>query len=842
MAKTNQTAKAPKRLSGAVLIMVVTVMFVLIIMLLATLTVVSTAQNRAYTKYEENQAYYTARSALDVFTESMISDSSYYAQTASNSNRKYYYLDESGVQQNADMKQGLAMELELYKITAQNSATNPFANPVVGDGTFTNAIDEAYYTVDTTGIDSITYTVTLPTYSGTDDYGRLADDNTATIKVEVLERRFNMNTTYTDAELAAATATSTPSISDIKAAIAGGNRSKDFMKVKVTSTVEYMGIEGTASLIFNTYEKIQNSNKKAVTSLSELSQGSGMYPIGGGSSIMGDFDASQDSDISGSIFVTGSFKDHSSMTMLIQPDTHIVTLKDITFTNVVPKIDGAGGFMYSYGKISINVAQDLGDSTNKVNVITKEFVFGSNPPRVYGNAFAEKLDISADLNGNGRIYGETYVNDLVLNGNFISIVEEDIIHGISASATFDGRMTNFFDLASLTGGKINIANTITVNGVSYKYDATNAKLVNVSDPSKTYVITLPANLTFDSSKTVKVDYFDGTQYTVNAQNEKVFTLPGNMCGSSPTNTVEIPTIRSLYSDYFEDTKFVEESATPGHGGDFNFVSIADLQDISKKSANQASIIANIKTAADKYGSALNPYTSADVVSTTAPIAGDPDVPGGYSVISSSGVLESKNYGNIVIDARSSNIVLQLGDGSNPWFTLEGRFLVVGQKEVTFLLPDGCQYNFGDTSGRACVIASEKLVDKLTFSSASFNGGNSTVTLSLGTGGTSPAPNVNVYAGLNSKISLGTQSFLTGYVYAPNSSFELAGGANGYKHTISYSGYTFGRSVGINVIGSIVCLEYTSMQKVGVAFIPNDRNGYIQGDPKFNWNPYMYTRN
>lgn len=836
MAKTNQTAKAPKRLSGAVLIMVVTVMFVLIIMLLATLTVVSTAQNRAYTKYEENQAYYTARSALDVFTESMISDSSYYAQTASNSNRKYYYLDESGAQQSADMKQGLAMELELYKITAQNSATNPFANPVVGDGTFTNAIDEAYYTVDTTGIDSITYTVTLPTYSGTDDYGRLADDNTATIKVEVLERRFNMNTTYTDAELAAATATSTPSISDIKAAIAGGNRSKDFMKVKVTSTVEYMGIEGTASLIFNTYEKIQNSNKKAVTSLSELSQSSGIYPIGGGSSLMGDFKTAMDSVISGSIFVTGSFTNASNMTILMQPDTHIVALKDINFTNVLPKIDGAGGFMYSYGKIYIDVAQDLGDSTNKVNVITKEFLFGGNPPRVYGNVFAEKLDIRADGNGNGRIYGEAYVNDLVLHPNFISFDDTN------GTATFDARLTNFFDLNSPTGGKINIANEIIVNSTPYRYDSTTSKLINQNDPTKSYAVTLPANLTFDSAKAIKVDYFDGTQYTVNAQHEKVFTLPGNMCGSSPTNTVEIPTIRSLYSDYFEDTKFVEESATPGHGGDFNFVSIADLQDISKKSANQASIIANIKTAKDKYGSALDPYTSADVVSTTAPIAGDPDVPSGYSVISSSGVLESKNYGNIVIDARSSNIVLQLGDGSNPWFTLEGRFLVVGQKEVTFLLPDGCQYNFGDTSGRACVIASEKLVDKLTFSSASFNGGNSTVTLSLGTGGTSPAPNVNVYAGLNSKISLGTQSFLTGYVYAPNSSFELAGGANGYKHNINYSGYTFGSSVGVNVIGSIVCLDYTSNQKVGVAFIPNDRNGYIQGDPKFNWNPYMYTRN
>lgn len=81
MAKISTDKK--KSLHGVVLIMVVTVMFVLIIMLLATLSVVSTAQNRYYTKYEENQAYYTARSALDVFTNNLLNDKDYYAYDTS---------------------------------------------------------------------------------------------------------------------------------------------------------------------------------------------------------------------------------------------------------------------------------------------------------------------------------------------------------------------------------------------------------------------------------------------------------------------------------------------------------------------------------------------------------------------------------------------------------------------------------------------------------------------------------------------------------------------------------------------------------------------------------------
>ena len=157
MAKANQTAKAPKRLSGAVLIMVVTVMFVLIIMLMATLTVVSTAQNRTYTKFEEHQAYYTARSALDIYV-GMLGDSTHYAYNSSGTNVTYTYTDSTGTSKTVNVKQGKALEMELYRITAQsgidfetNHAPNKayFINPVSGDGTFSDANEDNNFTVYT---------------------------------------------------------------------------------------------------------------------------------------------------------------------------------------------------------------------------------------------------------------------------------------------------------------------------------------------------------------------------------------------------------------------------------------------------------------------------------------------------------------------------------------------------------------------------------------------------------------------------------------------------------------------------------------------------------------------
>ena len=63
------------KVKGAVLLMILAVMVVLVIMLAGAMTIVSTASSRATNHYEESQAYYTARSGVDLVTQTLMSDS-----------------------------------------------------------------------------------------------------------------------------------------------------------------------------------------------------------------------------------------------------------------------------------------------------------------------------------------------------------------------------------------------------------------------------------------------------------------------------------------------------------------------------------------------------------------------------------------------------------------------------------------------------------------------------------------------------------------------------------------------------------------------------------------------
>ncbi len=72
------------KVKGAVLLMVLAVMVVLIIMLAGAMTIVSTAGSRATAHYEESQAYYTARSGIEVVTQTLMSDSVHVDKGTSN--------------------------------------------------------------------------------------------------------------------------------------------------------------------------------------------------------------------------------------------------------------------------------------------------------------------------------------------------------------------------------------------------------------------------------------------------------------------------------------------------------------------------------------------------------------------------------------------------------------------------------------------------------------------------------------------------------------------------------------------------------------------------------------
>lgn len=300
MAK-NQSVKTGKKLRGAVLIMVLTVSFMLIILLLATLTVVSTAQNRTYDKYVENQAYYTARSALDIYTERLLNDNEYKVYNSSGATiEKYKYTDRETDPANptieeADLTQGLDLQLDLYKTKAKNNfdgtdySSEFWGNPLESQEVFGKVGANSAPENKNFGVvyDKLEYQVSFPaalndTTTSSGKYGRFVDvdsataEHEATITVEVIERIYDTGGKYTLADLKLGTIPD----ADLKEAIMNGNRAKDHMLLKVTSTIEYMGETGTAVVYYGSEYKEVAKFKNAVTSFSGVGNNN-MTVLGG---------------------------------------------------------------------------------------------------------------------------------------------------------------------------------------------------------------------------------------------------------------------------------------------------------------------------------------------------------------------------------------------------------------------------------------------------------------------------------------------------------------------------------------------------------------------------------
>ncbi len=397
--------KEPKRrqsLSGAVLIMVMTVMIVLIIMLMATLTVVTTANQRIFTKYEENQAYYTARSALDVFTQNILNDSKYYAYDDSGARRQYQYTLDAAtgtVSPLTDIKQGFAMELELYKLHALNDA-GAASNITLNDyKNGSNDPEAKNYSVSNNGLYSIEYTVVMPTISdGSNDYGKFVDTNSANteqlvnITVEVEQRFYNFggangaafdaiaqfdpetqketkhshtgdnclyekiqsdggpnaifqaiynSTSGVDVKIVDKNDSSNVIVEgkfkkeDLLTSIREGNRAKDLIRLKVTAKSTFMGVEGSAVVYYDTREGVKTNSSQAVTSMSGVSGDSGTIIIGGGSALSS-FDIEENSTVTGNLYIHGSLGFASPRSVYFLKDTVYTIRGDLTLTDQVP--------------------------------------------------------------------------------------------------------------------------------------------------------------------------------------------------------------------------------------------------------------------------------------------------------------------------------------------------------------------------------------------------------------------------------------------------------------------------------------------------------------------------
>lgn len=868
--------KQRRTLSGAVLVMVLTVMFVLIILLMATLTVVTTANQRIYTKFEENQAYYTARSALDVFTQDMLSDGDYYAYGSSGIRTyKYTYEDVTSspvvlkTSAATNMTQGLALQQELYKITSQSEiyggvlgfAENPkesdhifYANV---DGTNKDMEENKFYTIETTNalnsdpdntknFDYIEYQVTLPAVrtSATDSYGRIVDTDSsgkqiAKIKVEVLSRVFNTNPSYTPAEIQTIVSGSNSTAKQaLKNAIRDGDRTKDQIRVKITSTVEFAHTVGTAVLIYDTRCTINNFQR----ALTMFGQNNSMDSI----NIVGDVAVGDPSSWQNNCDIFGNFYCENSWNLSNNGPTMHITSGECVYIGDDFKTVNNGFTILGYGIAPVpktTPPTPVDKDSRPVIYVQGEYnptnnvTFGGTPPNATQETSGEEVDFivgsikptgnasfihngdvycigdfdCAGIGGSKKVtvYGDLYIGgncdlsnmnpnpgdftvtgDVYINGNLTTgggITYSSLNNSITNKSGIAGNI-HFGSASQVNGNSIEASPTMTANG----YD---------KQP-----------ITFDFAKKV------GTNYELDLTKDKdsnteIFDieLPNGV-------SKKIPTHASSYNDYYMKDKNGQLIISGGNPVAITaeqkaFTDAADMANgvYSNKTFSDSSFSGIITPAASVISAASNPATPL----TNGAYKMDPSLLNSKKIyIGGGGTVDillsaSTSYQNIDIITDNNTTVNFYGSGN---FTFEKLNV----------------YN-ADTS---------KAVDtSLPVATRTLNVGNKK-------GFGIQAPKINYYFSTGT-VSFRNGAFITGYVYAPSADMEFWG-VNAVKIPMNYNGNavkdTSNNDIGVNFVGAVLCHDLQFQNKSGMAYInPELKSNPGNGKPPLEWKTYQYKR-
>jgi hypothetical protein len=524
-----------KRANGTMLILVVAFMLILIVFCMATLAMVTVANNRAVTKFEENQSYYTAASALEIFTEGSLTDETYYAVDGGTP-RNYYKADGTPL---SKMTQGRALELDLYKLYVQRDSTATLTNPIGGGekgdadifsssalNKIVNTTNGAVFSANSTFADQFTanpsykyaeYIVELPAVSTGDNYGLFADTQTtgtggdnyhAKIKVEVLERYYHMaGVTQKDLKeymgvmfrgetpsasllnkVSPILTSGSPDGTKIEAAILGGQRHKDYFRIRVTSETELLGVKGVTSREYVVSEPDENEHDDSNKSTGGLGNGDDnvSMTMTGGASAMGNLNMIVPDQVGSFYTERDYYMAKSGMTELAGGE-YLFAKGHIIFGNAggtAVRAEDTGAYLYAgMGIYAATTSGVGGDSTGNgsaapggsepITVITGgpfdfSTVFGIN-----GNLIAYDMHYysnSSKLNINGDIYLNNFhplpdegrmINDAAPPGYVTPAMTFS-----SAYSSYTGRKVNGYNAFNImSGGKLYVQ-----DGIYLTYD------------------------------------------------------------------------------------------------------------------------------------------------------------------------------------------------------------------------------------------------------------------------------------------------------------------------------------------------------------------------------------
>lgn len=852
-----------KSLHGVVLIMVVTVMMVLIVLLLATMAAVSTAQNRYYSKYEENQAYFSARSALDVCIDNAFIDSEYYAVDSSGAVRMYYYTDSSGAVQSEQMKQGLAIQLDTYRIKAHADtmenyeamadktqfSTDFWANAGAnGDAVFTADPEKSYY--EEPDLEYIEYKVQFPKLtSGSDNYGAMADNDptdptaqVATIRIEVIARTYDGHNKNLPAEMIANPGNATTLKNDDITSIRNGSRHKDTTYYKITSTVECQGMEQSASIIYSTPET-------SVLFTGAITATGGIDGIDNGVIIdgyasPGNVTLGNMGVYVGQSYVGGSVDVPAGGATVPMGKGQCTYFKEIT--NVVN----------NFYPVALGLTDTSPESDTPIIFVEADCTFSNQLIWAGGSTATRKdrvdlvvggdMTAGGDLNFNGNIL---VGKDFYFSGNNINMASGTKIV-VAGDLYVEGNLGSLNALRSASvyvGGNIHIGYNLLTDVPNTIYMQVGNTIENRS--GSTAVAQAP--VTGGSAIGTLVDFYDPT-----ISYGSYFILEADMDGSGNV----------LFG-------FLDTSHNPTTEGSEIYIPTVDLKYSSSIGADVMRIINT--TGLDAYRRYVpcpaSKYYTCWKRSNVAPYSYIPDGsgrPDGYEFISAEEMAGTpKQADRDIGNYTAMSFTAPVGATTLP---NSGTISVAGKTD--YILTSGNLNLTFEGSGTANIYvsagyyagkirSSDNTNINFYFQSANYtwNVANYTdsVLSAFGTGlrfGQNdplrlPTPKIYFYASAGAVIDVNQAGWglLTGYIYAPDANINTVKGLDGYSYTYYYDGDQIKRGDGSTmnsnpiIIGAVVCKNLHVEQNSAVCYIEPERM-YEHGEPFFETTDnYYYAR-
>lgn len=821
--------KRRQSLGGAVLIMVMTVMFILMILLMATLTTVSTANQRIFTKYEENQAYYTARSALDVFTQNMIADKNYLTTI------DYDYTKADGTPDKVKMKQGLELQLDLYAMKAhkggnnitQTALKNYVTGLPTGDEKKKTEYNKYFGTDSTVEVtqrmnngkaptdtdydewDLMTYKVMLPKTSNKGTYGKLADSEEATITIEILDRDYDIGGYSIPSGFADKDEFFEKATDGQKAeAFISGNRKKDTMRIKITAKTQFVGVDGTAVLIIDSNEPPANNSSNAVTTFGGGSADN-MNILGGASMVgnvnwgndgvvYGDIFAEGDFDIGGtgpiarvlsegeSFFVGGDFKP-SSANFQVKGDSSITDKSKRPFLFVGGKIISGNMSTNNFQNVDIiaNGVEITGNDLdlNGCDIYCKGTFNMSGANDVKSSATGSNIYVDGDI-----ILRENYDGKQMFTVNKVDATDPSTwtvyindpnvtVHQINGTI----KDSSGNDLKALGAVIMNAPQTMTALKLPSKADVLSKTIAGRTDTAltkSTISVTLPGG----TKKEIKthVDNYD-TYYQKDAS-EELILVGGNPVPKTPQDMADISTMSDKTKPF--------TSADTGITADINTKLTNNNENVFGENFQRT-----LNTSGGTVQCALTPSSFKNGI----------HIKGGGTVE----LLVSGSYSDTKILVDDDTTLKIIGDTSTSQIFFDK--LKLYNETVLEGVKTGTPINVGNKRG--CGIK---------------------------------VPKIYIYTTGNKEFKVQNDAFITAYYYGPDSTLEFGNG--GLELKFNYNGIATtdrnenpGSKLKIAVIGSVLSNEIKLPNSTGVAYINPDLDEDTPGEPIHQWKSFQYVR-